>query len=193
MGAYDSALSNWLANQKASKKGFQAAESPLMDMAKEFAPGGTYEQGQFGIINQEGKQAAAGGLANLAATGMSSGSLGVGLRSRIGKDMAIAKTGVEGSRIANLSEVLKSLSGLRESAASQIGQTYNPFANTEIDAESAAANRQDQLAMFNVKQFNQTAASQKNTFDEMFPSQMAPKPKTPVGGTSPSLDFSLPG
>jgi hypothetical protein len=129
---YNSALSNWLASQQESRNKYAEAESPLIQLQGEFAPGGAYQTGQNQIIEQEGLKAGAEGMQNLASTGMSSGSLAVGLGARIRQGVAAGKTGVEATRVSNLKDVLTSLSGLRGAAAAQIGSAYDPFANTEI-------------------------------------------------------------
>jgi hypothetical protein len=188
---YSSALSNWLASQQESRAKFAEAESPLIQLQGEFAPGGAYQKGQFDIINQEGLKAGAEGMQNLASTGMSSGSLAVGLGARIRQGIAAGKTGVEASRVANLTDVLKSLSGLRASAGAQLGSVYNPFANTQISGEFqtdiSAANRQ-QGNINSLRSF-MSSKGQNNTFDSMFSKS---EPVSQPSSASAQEDYAAP-
>lgn len=191
--AYSSALSNWLASQQESRQKYAEAESPLIQLQSEFAPGGSYEKGQFDIINQEGLKAGAEGMQNLTATGMSSGSLAVGLGARIRQGVAAGKTGIEATRVSNLTDVLKSLSGLRGAAAGQIGSAYNPFANAEINSETSIKNTTADLSQSNTnslrsyllqKQQLDAQNKPKSFFDET--------PITAPGSSNSNNSFELP-
>jgi hypothetical protein len=167
MGIYNSALTNWLASQNASKQKFAEAESPLTQLASEFAPGGSMQTGQNKIIEQQGAKAGAQGMYNLNATGMSSGSLAAGLSARINTDVATGKVGVEQNRVSNLSDVLKNLSGLRSTAAQQLGNAADPFANTAISGATqmniAAGNRaQDNVNSLRTAEANAAALQQRD-------------------------------
>jgi hypothetical protein len=134
---YNTALGNWLANQKASQAKYAEAESPLISLQGEFAPGGTWQKGQNLIAEQAGNKAGAAGMSQLVSTGMSSGSLAVGLGSRIASDVANVKTGIEGTRLTNLMDIIKSLAGVRTAAAKQLGDASDPFANTYMNIQGS--------------------------------------------------------
>lgn len=127
-GLYQTALSRWLASQKESRAGFKEAEEPLMEAKGLLVPGGGYGAAQRLEIEEAARKAKSEALANLVATGMSSGSMTTGLTARIGADVGKAKAGIEESRIQNLMQLLSQLSGLRAAAAGQTGAAgADPF------------------------------------------------------------------
>jgi hypothetical protein len=71
-----------------------------------FAPGGQFGRGTGEAIERGGQQAISAGQLDLASTGMSSGTNVAGLRARVLADTALARAGVEDTRISNLSQAL---------------------------------------------------------------------------------------
>lgn len=150
---YRSDLANWLKNQEAARKQYLAAEKPLTALQAEFAPGGTLTKGQMSLVEEEGRRAGSLAMADLAATGMSSGSAAAGLKSRVGRDVAAGKVGVEQNRVTNLSQVLQNISALRSGESQRLSGLVNPYsANymsglvqgeaTRAGVQTSTANRQ---------------------------------------------------
>lgn len=126
-GVYQTALSRWLAGQK----GFKEAEEPLLEAKGLLSPGGGYGEAQRLEIDEAARKAKAEAMANLVATGMSSGSNAAGLQARIGADVGKAKAGIEQSRMDALMQLLSQMSGLKAAAAGQAG-TVDPALTSMI-------------------------------------------------------------
>jgi hypothetical protein len=109
------AYSDWM-------KTMGGAEKTLSGAAGMFAPGGSYGLGQLAEIQGGAQKAQASGMAGLVASGMSSGSNAVGLKTRIASDATKARLGVNDERMKMYADMLAKLSGLQENkAAGQMG------------------------------------------------------------------------
>lgn len=134
---YSSALTDWLNRQKESQASFAEAKGSLREIAGMFAKGGSYGTGQLATIGEEARKAKSVAQLQGVQSGMSSGSQSVGTLARLAKDTSIAKMGVEDTRINALSQALSNLAGMQGTQAQVQASTYDPFANTQIGAQSA--------------------------------------------------------
>ncbi len=137
---YASALQRWLDQQKKSGELFSQAAAPLTQAVNLFQPGGGYGAGQNVLIEDEARRAKAEALANMVATGMSSGSLATSTGLRIGSDMTKAKLGVQDTRTQFLADALSKLAGLRGTYASQVGTSVEPFSNQYMGNMTSISN-----------------------------------------------------
>lgn len=138
---YQTAIGRWLEQQKKAERMMGKAEEPISEAVGMFRPGGGYGAGQEAIIQEEARKAKAAALANLVATGMSSGTAVSGLQARIGAETTKARLGVEDIRMENLTRMLSQLSSLRAGYAGQMGQTYDPYSGTMMGALASVSPR----------------------------------------------------
>lgn len=136
--AYKEALGRYAGRRKEAKAGFLGAEAPLEEAVEMFRPGGKYGAGQRALIEKQGRKTYAGGLSNLIATGMGSGTNVAGLRARVGADVGEAKLGVEDVRIDRLTQALELLSQLKGQAAGALAGMQEPSYAPYVGALTSA-------------------------------------------------------
>lgn len=113
---------------EALRKAQQASEAPVAseygETADIYRTGGEYGAGAIARIEDERQKGVAGAQANLASTGMSSGSLAVGVGQRYARAAGRAVQEVEDVRYEKLGNALLALGAAKEARGQRISQTY---------------------------------------------------------------------
>lgn len=134
-GLLSSTLQKFFAGGAPGAGDFTSAEAPLRSAISEFRglgreaigtateaadifrEGGGFGRGSIAIAEQQARQTEAAGRAGLVASGLSSSTAAIGLKTRVARDLTTAKLGIEQERTGKLATALTGLSGLQERTA----------------------------------------------------------------------------
>ncbi|KKN20333.1 hypothetical protein LCGC14_0936610 [marine sediment metagenome] len=84
------------------------------EVADIFRRGGEFGKGSIAIAEQQARKTEAAGRAGLVASGLSSSTAAIGLKTRVASDLTTAKLGIEEERTGKLATALTGLSALQE-------------------------------------------------------------------------------
>jgi hypothetical protein len=132
IGRYNSGLSRAISRynrmlsnaQKAISTAGEAIPQAYRDVVDIYSKGGSYGAGARGRIKQQQKASTAGGLADLVSTGMSSGTLAEGVRSRYSHQASQAIQEVEDVRYERLGTALAAVGQAQQARQTGLASAY---------------------------------------------------------------------
>jgi hypothetical protein len=174
----------------------------LGQVASMYGPGGSYGAGALDRIKQSERSGVAGTMGGLVSSGMSSGSLAAGVRSKYGREAATQMKEVEDTRTDRYATALNAMASARAQRGINITNAYQTTASLikgwKSPLEEIAATGANQIKLAQTQgnyglqqqQMNNSAAMSRQVAEQTWQSNENALYKTPYGANKQTQEVS---